>query len=472
MGDFVSLRKAAEEAALTLLNMGDDEIFVISHLDADGISAAGIICSLLKELDKPFVLEISPQLREDRIREFVEKNEPKEVIIADMGSGYISTLIKLLNNCEKLLIIDHHQVEKTELIAPFKLVLFNPRLYGFSGDSEISASGACYLVAHMFHTQIPEIIKLSKLAIVGALGDMQDKGEFRSLIGLNKIIADEAKRAGILDMRMDLIIKSAHFMPSYAALAQSIELMLPEITGNPHNARNLLISLGIANEKNVDKLMLQDLTDEQKRILVDKLADMLISQGEDPSEAMNRVFGMVYMFKDENRVLTKYGRLFASLLNACGRTGNEDLGVAVALGNRGSVYKAAEKIWKEYYETLRRLYFRALKEKIIRGNIIIVDGRNWLDEKLVSPIASYLSGAFVGKKVVVVISRSKEGLLKVSFRKTRESDIDLGKLANKVSTKLGGSGGGHASAAGAFIPEDKFQEFIGELEKCVQTMLK
>ena len=77
-----------------------------------------------------------------------------------------------------------------------------------------------------------------------------------------------------------------------------------------------------------------------------------------------------------------------------------------------------------------------------------------------------LSGKDVG---VAYKERVDYGIYAVSVRGSKTCKIHLGKLVNKLSTKFGGSGGGHDKACGASIPKSQITKFINalntELEK-------
>jgi len=64
--------------------------------------------------------------------------------------------------------------------------------------------------------------------------------------------------------------------------------------------------------------------------------------------------------------------------------------------------------------------------------------------------------------VVGVAGERRRGIIDMSLR-TCDVNIDLNKILRHIAPKLGGSGGGHPSAAGARVPEEKFDEFIREL---------
>ena len=54
----------------------------------------------------------------------------------------------------------------------------NPHLYGIDGATEVSGSGVAYFAAKAVNA---ENMDLAPIALVGALGDMQDKNEQRQL---------------------------------------------------------------------------------------------------------------------------------------------------------------------------------------------------------------------------------------------------------------------------------------------------
>ncbi len=74
-----------------------------------------------------------------------------------------------------------------------------------------------------------------------------------------------------------------------------------------------------------------------------------------------------------------------------------------------------------------------------------------------------LSNAVVG-----VAGERKKGTIDMSLRAC-DRRIDLNSMLRCIAPKLGGSGGGHPLAAGARIPEEKFDEFIKELNRMLAS---
>ena len=71
-----------------------------------------------------------------------------------------------------------------------------------------------------------------------------------------------------------------------------------------------------------------------------------------------------------------------------------------------------------------------------------------------------LSGKDVG---VAYKERVDYGVYAVSVRGSKQCKIHLGRLINKITTEIGGSGGGHDKACGASIPKNKITKFISIL---------
>jgi len=104
-----NLEKLCKKAAELIKSFPKDtRIRVISHYDADGISAATIICKAVYREGYNFhaTLMRNPF---DKGLERISKEENKIIIFCDMGSGQIESIEKINS---KSIIIDHHQVIK------------------------------------------------------------------------------------------------------------------------------------------------------------------------------------------------------------------------------------------------------------------------------------------------------------------------------------------------------------------------
>jgi len=479
--DFLSLVNAIKIAARRL-NMSDDIIYVFSHIDSDGITCAGILARLLHLIDKPFILRFVNKLDINFLEQFANEADPKDIIFCDFGSSHLDIISRTLKKAHEVFIFDHHlpqgNISLIEKNAPFKLIHINPRIYGYNGSYEISSSGILYLLAHVFSKEIKDVIKLSKYAIIGALGDNQDVGDKRSLVSLNALIANVGKENGIIEEKIDLLILGRKSKPLYQALAETYTPILPGITGSLEGSLKFITNIGLgAGRLDMDNITLDDLNEKQKSLLLEKLIERIsISFGERVSveEIKNMLIGYVYLIKDEDKPMLIDAREFSTLLNACGKLGQPNIGAALIIGNKEKFYDKAITLYKKYRYSISEAIKKAKENISSFGKIKVIDGENWLEENLTSTVASIMSQNIVDGDILVVFSKRIENLVKISLRKLRNSKVkDLLYLLRQTLSKLGcGEGGGHEEAAGAYIPfeqKDSFIKILRELrEKTVQ----
>ncbi len=91
-------------------------IRVVSHYDADGISAASIICKTLFREGYNFHASIMRNPF-DKGLERLSKEQNELIIFCDMGSGQVDTIENM--KC-KSIIIDHHQYLKEKTSVPIR----------------------------------------------------------------------------------------------------------------------------------------------------------------------------------------------------------------------------------------------------------------------------------------------------------------------------------------------------------------
>ena len=89
-------------------------IHVFSHLDADGIAAAGIIGKALSRFDARFRIRIT-QWVDEKITGEIAADKPDLVVLTDFGSGYLNLLNEKVPN-QKIAVLDHHQITCSLLV--------------------------------------------------------------------------------------------------------------------------------------------------------------------------------------------------------------------------------------------------------------------------------------------------------------------------------------------------------------------
>jgi RecJ-like exonuclease len=463
-----SVRQAARAIVETAEN--DGLIHVFSHLDADGVAAAGIIGKALLRLDARFRIRIT-QWIEDKIFE-VLSDKPQLIVFSDLGSGYTDLLREKLADF-KIVILDHHQVVG-ENSANF--VHVNPHLHGIDGARDISGAGVAYFVAKAIDDTN---IDSAPVAVVGALGDLQDKYDQRMLGGMNERIVEEATKAGILTVEKDLIFFGRETRPIHRMLSSTTTPFIPGISGEEGNSLAFLKNLNIESRNGEKWRALRDLSDDEKRRLCTALADYLLSKG--LRFDVSDLIGNVYVLNHEEPwTPLRDAREFAVLLNATGRMDRSSLGVTVCMGDRGSAFEEAVKVLEDYRRTISK-YLSWVMEKPERmremENIYVVYGENFINDKIVGAISSILSGGLPNpeKPLIAYANVEDQGLAKISARTVDaivSRGINLGDIMQAAAEKCEGKGGGHNIAAGAQVPLDKIGAFIRMVNEMVGQQLK
>jgi RecJ-like exonuclease len=463
---------SAKLAAKAIVETVEDDglIHVFSHLDADGIAAAGIIGKALLRLDARFRIRIT-QWIEEKIFE-VLSDKPQLIVFSDLGSGYTDLLREKLADF-KIVILDHHQVVGQD--SP-NFVHVNPHLHGIDGARDISGAGVAYFAARAIDEAN---VDSAPVAVVGALGDLQDKYDQRMLGGMNERIVQEAVKEGILTVEKDLIFFGRETRPIHRMLANTTTPFIPGISGEEGNSLAFLKNLNIEPRNGEKWRALRDLSDDEKRRLCTALADYLLSKG--LRFDVGDLIGHVYVLNHEEPwTPLRDAREFAVLLNATGRMDRSSLGVTVCMGGRGSAFEEAVKVLEDYRRAINK-YLGWVMEKPERmremENIYVVYGENFINDKIVGAISSILSGGLPNpeKPLIAYANVEDQGLAKISARTVDAvvaRGINLGDIMQAAAEKCEGKGGGHNIAAGAQVPLEKINAFIGIVNELVGQRLK
>jgi single-stranded-DNA-specific exonuclease len=467
---FISIDEASETIGKHVEQ--GEFIRVVSHLDADGVSAASIMGKALHRAEAFYRIRIVKQLDEESV-ETLAGEEGSLLVFTDLGSGSLDLLRTKLAECE-LIVLDHHK--PMEVAVP-NLVHVNPHLSGYDGAREISGAGVAYLTAKAMDESN---VDSAPLAVVGALGDSQDKNSERELKGLNKEIVRDAVKAGYIQVEKDLIFYGRETRSIHKALAYTTDPFIPGLSCQEDKCLGFLVNLGI-KLKNQDRWRaINDLTVEEKQSIFSEIAKYLSSKGSPDSIAL-RLIGTVYTLVQEDRwTPMRDGREYASFLNACGRMGRGGLGVAIGIGSRGEALDEALEVHSDYKRTLSEYVDWVTRTPgTVRklDNIYVIDGSGVIDELIIGTIASILSnsGSLDEEKPIVALTSAGDDIVKVSGRTPSsfgDGRVNLGSIFQEVSTKLNGRGGGHDVAAGAQVPREFEDEFIRLVDKLVGSMLK
>jgi len=434
---------------------------LISHYDADGITAAGILyhallrhgmqvhASIVTKLDRAFVRELDDEL----------------IIICDMGTAQSDMLAEQLAKRD-VVIIDHHApLAAVPLIQAPSAVLINPccleaaegaRLRNERG-STICAAGLAYLVARRMARDRRDNIDLAGLAIAGTMGDKLDL-----TTGVNRLILDEARKEGVVTVKKGLKLSAGKLQE---ALLFATDPYLP-FAGKLEWILAVLKELGIDGATGTSELR----EEEEQRLAAALLP--LLSQA--PAElADDLLLGPTYLLNAE---VIRHGHDFMRIVDACGRMGKAGMGLGLCLREERLVedatalYRSIQiKLVSELNRLeseeqaiteLEHLYYFYVQESGVTGTLAGI-------------VADYLR---TEKPVIVVnkkerLEEGKPAMTKISARchpsliARTPGGLDLARAMEQAANELGGFGGGHPVAAGASIPDGAEERFIAALDR-------
>jgi RecJ-like exonuclease len=442
---------------------------LISHYDADGITSASIITKALFREGKPFHLTIVNQLSNPLIED-LSKEGNSLVIFTDLGSGMLGPIQENLSKKGIMtVILDHHEKEG-EIQEEYNDLVFhiNPLEFGISEN--ISGSGVTYLFARALN---PENKDLSSLAIIGAIGDSQTGsiGENWGLMGLNKEILKDAETSSGIRVTKGLRLWGRNSRPLHKALEYSVDPYIPGISGSESGCVQFLQELGIELKKSKGWRTLSDLSEEETK----KLASAIIAErAMNGEENPGWIFGDVYELLGRKANLSDAGE-FATLLNACGKTGNPHIGVGLCLGNKEFESETESIISSYRREVGKALSWLESHKEIIRETeraVYIPVGKS-ISEHIISNVISIMTkSAMLPDKPVFAFADTKSGEIKMSSRASDslvESGMDMKRITTEIVKTTGGDGGGHPGASGATIPGDTLESFISRAEEILSV---
>jgi RecJ-like exonuclease len=451
------LRELTEASKAFRDHHREGPVRVITHNDADGLSSGAIIHKALLRQGYRVHTRGVKQLEEDIIKE-VAKEDPETVIFTDSGSGQLKEIKEHLDKAF-VLILDHHQPEGEEE----GLVHINPHIYGIDGAREISGSGMAYFFSKALD---PKNADLSGLAVVGAMGDLQDAdGHFK---GPNlEIIADGTKE-GVLKVEKDLRLFGRQTRPLYKAIEYTTEPFIPGLSGSESACIQFLKDLDIPVKKNDEFTMLADLTKEERKRLVTALILKMIEHKVPPKIAENIVGDVCTLVKEEKRTHLRDAKEYATLLNACGKNRNYSIGIAVCLGERGKLYKKALVLLREHKAYISSCYSwisENMKKIKQRDTVYYFHAGKEINEDIIGTVVSMVlnSRTLDPIRPLIGFAETEEGEIKASARGTKElveKGLNLGRAMHQAAEKVGGMGGGHDIAAGAQMDKGKEEEFL------------
>ena len=444
-----------------------EDIKIYTHIDCDGVTAGAILSSMLDRLEKDHYIEF---ISLDKIEDLESDNEL--TIFSDLGSG--QDMDQFCTSRSNTLILDHHPpLRKMNHSMNGEFVELNPHFHNIDGSYEVSGGGMVYLLARTFGYH-----DLSWMGVLSAVGDMQNSFSGK-MMGLNNGILSESVQNNLVESKYDLSIYGRQTRPIFVALSYFGDVNLP-ITNNKTECLLLLNKLDIPTKNGKKQRSLCDLSTDEKSRLFSELVRMLSM--EVPSKYVKYVPKLISGDSYEFLMEEKYSPLrdaseFSTAVNACGRHNHHKVALNVLKGDRGAGLDEMEHLALEHrrYLAKKMEWIRGDDRIISLNNIQYFEGSE-IKSEVIGTIAGMILSYGDWKKPIIgftPISNDKEGI-KVSLRCSKllaYEGIHFGNLIREIAKKVGGSGGGHSVACGAYIPEGSTNKFLTLLDESLKGLM-
>jgi len=259
-------------------------IRVISHLDADGISAASLMVKFLNNDNRKYSLSIVPQIKKETLQELARESY-KYFVFADIGSGALTEIENLFSN-KIVFILDHHEPEK--LVTSKNIFFVNPHKFGIDGGIEVSGAGVVYLFTSYIDKKMEEF---SHIAIIGAIGDMQESNGFEKIN--NEILAKAVEKGKIKVIR-GLRLFGAQTKPLHKVLEYCTDPFIPGVSGSESGVIQFLHQIGINPKEGNQWKKVGHLSKEEMKNLI---AGVILNRADEKNP--DDVLGNVYLLREE-----------------------------------------------------------------------------------------------------------------------------------------------------------------------------
>lgn len=448
------LKESLLEAQEMLNNTNN--VTVYSKSDCDGIASAAIISLLLDHLNIKHNVQFITFHNANRI------NTENNLTIVTSILSDVEINFNIDEN-HKLIIIDHQKPLRSPQDSDgYKFLEINTAFYGLDGNYHISASGLSYLLANEYG-----LTDLAWIAIVGAIGDMQD-GPTGKLSHLNEMILKKAVANGDINLIHDITLYGRQTKPLYASLAYFRDFKLP-ITNDTEKAIEFLNKLKIPYQYEDHYRSSCDLSKEERHKLYVSLSKML------SKEVSHKYIKYVpkilkldsyELVKEPKHTIIRDIFELSNAMKYCATSNKADIGFKILKGERNEVLNTLNDIVKE-----KRIFLIKLIREISSKNMI--QKLDYIQYFTVNSVPDELLGTLASRVIAygdwekpIVGFRQVDDKLRVSMRCSRllgQKGIHLGRTMNKIADSVGGTGGGHFLAAGGYIPLESKEKFLMKL---------
>lgn len=394
--------KSISDSILDLVRK-EGKFLVISIPSPDGIAASSIVFQTLQRLGVKCVLRSTTNLTDCLHIGNSISDEYDLCLLLDFEHESAERLDKSLQ--DKWLLIRHLSNE----IAPESNEEYGRRIltvtkYGLDGWSEITTAGICYLLSITLDTKNTD---LSVLAVLSSLGERQDRGEGRSLLGINAEIAKTSESQGLLRRHPDdLMMVGREWRPIHEAIALTRFPYIDGLTWNLQRAKSIVENSGITLRDNGKWRIFAELLDQEKWSIYEGITKFVATNSGTEILPLEGIRGMSYtLLKEDKGTPLRDAREYSDLLGICGKVQESGVAVSVCLGDRFKMLTKAEEIVIRYLDIQKRSLRTIFGEKWriwIDRDMVFMNGEGAVAENALEDITILLESSpqFLHKVII------------------------------------------------------------------------
>ena len=211
------------------------------------------------------------------------------------------------------------------------------------GQHSSSGSGTSFLLARALASTPGSNDDLAALAVVGAVGDLQDMARGQ-LVGINRHILEIGSNAGAVSFSRDIKLFGRQTRPVYKMLEYSQDPYLPGLSGNEDACIAFLKEIGIRLGGEKWRRWI-DLSQEEKAGFVTAILRKGLRSGIS-NVKLERLIGEVYILLGEQEgTELRDASEYSTLLNATARYGHAGVGLSVCMGDRDKAFARRRGCW-------------------------------------------------------------------------------------------------------------------------------
>ena len=414
-----------------------NNVIVISHNDADGISCLKLIQNLLYgiHLENDYFIYNRSSSWSNYLNGILPKSKENKgaLIFTDVGSSLAELIPIIKNRHEDFYILDHHEVENDFDFdqIPENLYFVNPTVHGYDGLDHIAGATLAYMFAKSIK---PSIIKQGWLTIIGIAGDsLRSMDKLKSF---NKETYDEIKEEEVIIDKEGLILFGSMHDTIKNGLKYSILPHVKDLSGE--------------TDEKIKEFLQKHNIDPNK-----KVTDLNSSEVEKIEMNSNATKGNYALLPQKQGILN-FAFEHSLLLNILSF---KNISSAVSIIQQKSITRYAKDLYYNYIKTLSMNLKKISKElpqfetdKAIfinagNGNI---PPSNWSDTASFCSVNELLD---TNKMLFLGGLEKKTQMMKLSIRCSRKylessKRIGVNQVITKIKESLGGMGGGHKLAGG------------------------